>query len=65
MGKRRGRPGGNPDLAQHQFTTERDEPCTERIQIRLPKSLYERITANPNWPDWARRILTENLEDSV
>jgi len=62
MGK--GRPGGNPDLVQHQFKTDRPEPCTERIQIRLPRSLYERITARPDWPEWARKILAENLEDS-
>jgi hypothetical protein len=60
-----GRPGGNPDLVKHQFTTDREEPCSERIQIRLPRSLKERIQEIPNWPEWARITLAEKLNDSV
>ncbi|MGB8701905.1 MAG: hypothetical protein WCD18_21020 [Thermosynechococcaceae cyanobacterium] len=65
MAKGRGRPGGNPDLVQHQFTTDRAEPCSERLQVRLPRSLKERIMQQPDWPDWVRETLEKNLVDSL
>jgi hypothetical protein len=59
-----GRPGGNPDLVKHQYTTERAEPCSDRIQIRMPSSLVERIKSIPDWPEWARKTLAENIKDN-
>lgn len=39
------RKGGNPDIAKHGFKIQgdRDEPLTEAIGFRLPKSLKERF----------------------
>ena len=45
-GKNSGRPGGNPDLKKYAFEMQgenRDEPLTESIGFRLPKSLKERF----------------------
>ena len=40
------RPGGNPNIWEHGFKMQgenRDEPLTEAIGFRLPKSLKERF----------------------
>ena len=44
-GKKSGRPGGNPNIAKHGFKIQgdRDEPLTEAIGFRLPKSLKQRF----------------------
>jgi hypothetical protein len=63
-----GRTGGNPDLGKFAFTTDRVEPCSERIQIRMPRSLKLRIHALPDWPEQVRTILENNvpeLDDSM
>lgn len=60
-----GRTGGNPELVRHQFKTEREEPCSDRLQIRMPTSMVERIKSKPGWQEWIREIIAEKLENSV
>ena len=33
------RPGGNPDLQVHRYTTERSEPLKAQLNIRVPESM--------------------------
>ena len=62
----RGRPGGNPDLEKYQFKQKHDwdEPCTERMQIRMPASMKAAIKAGliKEWQEVARRALAAELE---
>ncbi|MGB7414332.1 MAG: hypothetical protein WA902_09005 [Thermosynechococcaceae cyanobacterium] len=55
------RPGGNPDLAAHQFKTDRPEPLTARLQLRVTERMKQQITAVPNWQELIREAISEKL----
>lgn len=38
-----GRPGGNPEIAKYGFTTDREEPLTEKIQLRVSMSMKQAL----------------------
>lgn len=54
--KKSGRPGGNPDLEEYQFEKKYDwdEPCTAKMTLRLPPSLYREVKEIPNWQEKVR-----------
>lgn len=58
----KGRPGGNPDLVEYQFSTDREEPCTAKLTLRVPPSQYERLKQLPNWQDKVREAIASLLE---
>ncbi|AFY31337.1 hypothetical protein [Calothrix sp. PCC 7507] len=37
------RKGGNPNIKDHGFTTDRDEPLSERLNIRITKTTNEQL----------------------
>lgn len=58
-----GRPGGNPEIAKYGFTTDREEPLTERIQLRVSVSMkqaLEQIDGDRN--EFIREVLAKALE---
>ena len=55
------RPGGNPALTEHQFTTEREEPCTAKLQVRVPPSMLAELKEYKNWQEIVRKVLAEKL----
>jgi hypothetical protein len=59
--KTSGRPGGNPDLQKYSFTTDRDEPLRERLQIRVPASMKKELEAKDNWQEFVRQAIAEKL----
>ena len=59
---RKGRPGGNPDLVAYQFTTDRDEPLTAKITIRLAPSMLEKLKELDNYREFVRQAIAEKLE---
>jgi hypothetical protein len=58
----RGRPGGNPDLANFQFTTDRDEPLSEKITIRISPSMLRHLQGLDNYREFCRKAIAEKLE---
>jgi hypothetical protein len=62
--KTSGRPGGNPDLQKYSFTTERDEPLRERLQIRVPASMKKELEAKDNWQEFVRQAIAEKLNSA-
>jgi hypothetical protein len=60
------RPGGNPELKKYQFKQKYDwdEPCNEKMTIRLPSSLKQAIKAGliEDWQEVARRAIAVELE---
>ena len=62
----RGRPGGNPELKKYQFKQKHDwdEPCIERMQLRMPSSMKTAIKAGliSDWQEVARRAIAAELE---
>ncbi|MGL4883455.1 hypothetical protein C7B62_08745 [Pleurocapsa sp. CCALA 161] len=62
--KSSGRPGGNPDLKKYSFTTDRDEPLRERLQIRVPASMKQELKAKDNWQEFVRQAIAEKLNSA-
>lgn len=62
--KSSGRPGGNPDLKKYSFTTDRDEPLRERLQIRVPASMKQELEAKDNWQEFVRQAIAEKLNSA-
>lgn len=56
------RPGGNPDLAKFKFTTERDEPCTAILNLRVPPSLLLELKSREGWQDLTRDAIANALK---
>jgi len=63
------RPGGNPEITKYSFTTDRPEPLTEKIQVRAPRSLAERLERleremqlQPNKQEVLREAIAEKLD---
>ena len=60
------RPGGNPDLKKYQFKQKHDwdEPCTERMQIRMPPSMKAAIKDGlvKDWQEVCRRAIAAEIE---
>lgn len=51
------RPGGNPELTKHRYSTDKDEPCTAKLTLRLPPSQYEKLKELPNWQEKLREAI--------
>lgn len=58
----KGRPGGNPDLVEYQFSTDREEPYTAKMTLRLPPSQYEKLKQLPKWQDKVREAIASLLK---
>jgi hypothetical protein len=61
--KTSGRPGGNPDFGtKYAFTTERDEPLSENLTLRVPASMKSQLKCLQNWREFVRQAIIEKLE---
>jgi hypothetical protein len=60
--KASGRPGGNPDLKKHAFTTDRQEPCTAYLGLRLPPSNLEALKKIPHYHEKVREAIAKLIE---
>ncbi len=64
MGK--GRPGGNPDIKEFGFKQKYDwdEPCREKMTIRLPASIKAAIKEGriKDWQEVCRKAIVAELE---
>ena len=60
----KGRPGGNPDLVEYQFSTDRDESCSAKLTLRLQPSQYEKLKKLPEWQEKTREAIANLLEET-
>jgi hypothetical protein len=58
------RTGGNPDLNEYQFTTERDEPLTAKFTLRVTHSMLTELQALSNWQEKTREKLSDLLREA-
>lgn len=59
----RGRPGGNPELQEHQFKApEGKEPNTEKLSVRIPKSMDEALSQLPDKNQFVRDAIRAKLD---
>jgi hypothetical protein len=60
------RPGGNPALKEYQFEQKYDwdEPCTEKMTLRMPPSMKAELKAGllSDWQELARQAIAAELE---
>ncbi|MGB5595479.1 MAG: hypothetical protein WBM62_15780 [Crocosphaera sp.] len=64
-GKASGRPGGNPDIKEYGFKQKYDrwdEPCTAKMTLRLPPSMYAELKELPHWQEKVREAIAAELE---
>ena len=55
-------PKGNPDIVKYGFTTERTEPCTAQISVRISPSLKAKLKNVDNWQELVRETLEKAVE---
>ena len=60
--KTSGRPGGNPDLKNYQFTTDKEESCTAKLTLRLAPSDYQKLKSLENWQEKTRKAIAKLIE---
>ena len=62
------RPGGNPDITKYSFAQKYDwdEPCTDRMQLRMPPNMKAAIKAGKieDWQEVARQAIAKAIEES-
>jgi hypothetical protein len=56
------RPGGNPDLKQHQFSTKRTEPLEKKITIRITASMLSQLEEMEDYREFIRQAIVSALE---
>ena len=58
----RGRPGGNPDFGtKYAYTTERPEPLTKKITVRIPETMDSQLREIDNYREFVRQAIAEKL----
>lgn len=45
------------------FTTDRKEPLVEKLQVRIPTSMKEKLQAEENWQELVRQAIAKALEE--
>lgn len=55
-------PRGNPDNLQP-LTTNRDEPLTEKITVRISKSMKEELHKQDDPPEFVRQAIRKALDE--
>jgi hypothetical protein len=64
--KASGRPGGNPDFGtKYAFQTEREEPLTENVSLRVSASMKSQLQQQKNWQELVRQAIAEKLQQSA
>ena len=59
----KGRPGGNPDFGtKYVLTTDRPEALTEKITVRIPPTMKEKLKQLADYPEFIREAIEEKLE---
>lgn len=58
-----GRPGGNPELSQYHYKTDRPEPIVSKLSIRIEPSVVKALKQQESWPEEVRRAIAKILDD--
>ena len=57
-------PKGNPKIKEYGFKTDRVEPLTEKLQIRVPASMNAKVKSKNNWHEFVRQAIAKALKES-
>jgi len=63
---RKGRPGGNPNIKDHGFKTDREYPLTQKVSFRVDEITKEKLKAGklPGWTKIAREAVEKALAEA-
>ncbi|QSJ20836.1 hypothetical protein JYQ62_17440 [Nostoc sp. UHCC 0702] len=56
-------PKGNPEIKKHGFKTDRDEPLTESLTIKVTKSMLEKLKSIDDYRDKCRQAITRMIDE--
>jgi hypothetical protein len=59
------RPGGNPNISKNPqtFTTDRPEPLTKQMQLRISESMWEELQQQEDWREFVREAIAAALQN--
>lgn len=57
-------PKGHPESLKP-FTTDRDEPLIEKMNIRMTKTMKEKIQQQDNPPEFCRKAIQKALDENT
>ncbi|WP_017651301.1 hypothetical protein [Fortiea contorta] len=57
-------PKGHPESLKP-FTTDRDEPLIEKMNIRMTKKMKEKIQQQENPPEFCRQAIQKALDENI
>ncbi len=55
-------PKGNPDIVKYGFKTDRAEPYTAQISLRIAPSVKEKLQQVEGWQEEVRKLLDKIVE---
>ncbi|BAZ51818.1 hypothetical protein NIES4103_44760 [Nostoc sp. NIES-4103] len=55
-------PRGNPESLKP-FTTDREEPLTEKMNIRMTKTMKQEVQQQENPPEFCRQAIQKALDE--
>ncbi|BAY22305.1 hypothetical protein NIES2100_20680 [Calothrix sp. NIES-2100] len=55
-------PKGNPENLK-KFVTDRDEPLTQRMNLRISKGMKEELSTKDNPPEFCRQAIQKALDE--
>jgi hypothetical protein len=58
------RKGGNPDIIKHGFTTDREEPLTKQMQLRVTETMWQQLQTQSDWREFVRQAITDAIVKS-
>jgi hypothetical protein len=54
---------GNPDITKHSYRTDREEPLTENLNLRVTKAMKEQVQQQSNPPEFCRQAIQKALDE--
>ena len=56
-------PKGNPNIKKYGFKTDRPEPLTAKLSMRVTDSMLTKLKEKENWQEFVRETLTKALQE--
>jgi hypothetical protein len=58
-------PKGNPNIKEYGFKTDRLEPLTAKLSMRVTDSMLTKLKEKENWQEFVRETLANALQDEL
>ncbi len=57
-------PKGNPNIKKYGFKTDRAEPLTAKLSMRVTDSMLAQLKERENWQELVREAIAEKLQSA-